>query len=385
MVKLMQGKKTLNIIYFCTIITLCSLYAAQPIQPVFQREFELSRLQAALFTTFMMAPLGIAPLFYGFLLESMPPKRLVRGAVLGMAILEILFGLTSNYFILLTLRALQGLLIPAVLTSMMSYISFTSSVENVQHRIALYIASTIVGGFLGRLLSSVFTDLFGWRFFFFLLGALFFIAYWLMADLKKNVRIYSIKPSLSQMGHVVKKDQFFYLYSAIFCIFFVFSAMMNLVPFQLKILKPTGSELVIGFLYSGYAMGVLVATNTPRLIAFFGSELQAILAGITLFICGTLFFFTTSYTVMFSGMFVFCGGMFMAHSLLSGLVNKLADTNKGLVNGVYISCYYMGGTIGSFLPGAIFEYYGWNIFLFVLLAVQILSLILILAFMKRYP
>ncbi len=60
----------IRVIYFATIVTICSLYAAQPIQPVFKEEFGLTSLQAILFTTLMMAPLGIAPLFYGFLLES---------------------------------------------------------------------------------------------------------------------------------------------------------------------------------------------------------------------------------------------------------------------------------------------------------------------------
>ena len=31
-------------IYFCTVLGFCSLYAAQPIQPVFQQEFALTSL-----------------------------------------------------------------------------------------------------------------------------------------------------------------------------------------------------------------------------------------------------------------------------------------------------------------------------------------------------
>ena len=70
---------------------------------------------------------------------------------------------------------------------------------------------------------------------------------------------------------------------------------------------------------------------------------------------------------MFAGMFVFCTGLFMAHSLLSGFVNKLSQDNRALANGVYISFYYMGGTLGSFLPGMFFEHFGWRVFLVSLL------------------
>lgn len=52
------------------IVTFCSLYAAQPLQPLFQSGFHLTPIQALLFTTLMMAPLGIASLFYGYLLDA---------------------------------------------------------------------------------------------------------------------------------------------------------------------------------------------------------------------------------------------------------------------------------------------------------------------------
>ncbi|MFB1008979.1 MAG: hypothetical protein QMB85_07845, partial [Sulfurospirillum sp.] len=48
----------LLIIYTCTILTLCTLYAVQPIQPLFEKEFSLSRFEAVIFTTVIMLPLG---------------------------------------------------------------------------------------------------------------------------------------------------------------------------------------------------------------------------------------------------------------------------------------------------------------------------------------
>ena len=84
---------TLTKIYFCTVITFCSLYAAQPIQPVFQHEFALTSFQAILFTTLMMLPLGFAPLFYGVLLESLSARLIVRTAILLLGVLATLAGM----------------------------------------------------------------------------------------------------------------------------------------------------------------------------------------------------------------------------------------------------------------------------------------------------
>jgi YNFM family putative membrane transporter len=365
-------------IYFTTVVTFCSLYAAQPIQPLFQHEFQLTDFQAILFTTLMMAPLGVAPLFYGYLLESFSAKVMVRWALFLLGILEILFSLAGDYLTLLTIRAVQGLMIPAILTSIMSYISYSSPKEKVQHAIAAYIAATILGGFLGRFLSGLCTDLFGWRFFFFVLGLLLLLNCYLLKGMVRDAKMHYARPKLGEIVGLLRAKEFFWLYTSIFCLFFVFAALMNFLPFELKRINPAFGETGIGLLYLGYSMGILVSLNTRRIINRFGNESDAIGAGILVFGVGLLFFLIENYIVMFITMFVFCAGLFTAHSLLSGFVNKLARQNKAIANGLYISFYYTGGTLGSVLPGAIFQRYGWKIFL-----IQLFSMICLALFLTR--
>lgn len=354
---------TLTKIYFCTVITFCSLYAAQPIQPVFQHEFSLSSLQAILFTTLMMMPLGFAPMFYGVLLESLSARLIVRTAILLLGLLELVFSVTNNYLLLLILRGLQGLAIPAILTSLVSYISFTARREDVAAAVARYIAATILGGFLGRFLSGLFTDLFGWRFFFFLLGLLLLWGFFLLRTLEKDANLEYSRPTVAEVTELVRQPQFLWLYCTIFSVFFVFAGLLNLLPFQLKAINPSFRETGIGFMYFGYVMGILVSLNVRRLISLFGSETKVAMAGLFLYIVGILGFMVPDHRAMFFAMFVFCTGMFMAHSLLSGYINTLAKSKKGIANGVYISFYYLGGTIGSFAPGVFYEHFGWKVFL----------------------
>ncbi len=365
-------------VYFTTVVTFCSLYAAQPIQPLFQQEFQLSDFQAILFTTLMMAPLGVAPLFYGYLLESFSAKVMVRWALFLLGILEIFFSLAGDYVTLLIIRAVQGLMIPAILTSIMSYISYSTSKERVQHAIATYIAATILGGFLGRFLSGLCTDLFGWRFFFFVLGLLLLLNSYLLKGMVRDAKMSYARPKLGEIVGLLKAKEFFWLYTSIFCLFFVFAALMNFLPFELKRINPAFGETGIGLLYLGYSMGIVVSLNTRRIINRFGNESDAIGAGILVFGISILFFLIENYMVMFITMFVFCAGLFTAHSLLSGFVNKLARQNKAIANGLYISFYYTGGTLGSVLPGAIFQRYGWKIFL-----IQLFFMICLAFFLTR--
>jgi YNFM family putative membrane transporter len=366
----------LRYIYFTTIVTFCSLYGAQPIQPLFKAEFQLSSFQAILFTTLMMAPLGFAPLFYGYVLESFSAKVMVRWALFLLGLLELCFSFADSYFSLLCIRGLQGLLIPAILTSIMSYISYTSVKENVQQAIAAYIATTILGGFLGRFLAGLCTDLFGWRVFFFILGVLLIISCMLLGGMARDAKMHYSQPKLVEIVGVFRKGEFLWLYLSIFCLFFVFAAMMNFLPFELKRLHPNFRETGIGILYLGYSMGIVVSLCSKKIIGAVGHVVDAIGLGILVFIGGTMIFFIENHVVMFLGMFVFCAGLFTAHSLLSGFVNTLAHDNKAIANGLYMSFYYTGGTLGSVLPGAVFERFGWQPFLVQLLAMIFLALFL---------
>lgn len=65
----------------------------------------------------------------------------------------------------------------------------------------------------------------------------------------------------------------------------------------------------------------------------------------------------------------------MTHTVASGYINKLADNNKGVTNGLYVAFYYSGGTIGSVAPGIIYENYSWNVFLSVLGVIMLITII----------
>lgn len=373
----------LSIIYTCTMLALSTLYAVQPIQPLFEKEFDLSRFEAAIFTTTIMLPLGFAPIFYGYILETVSSKRFLKNAVLWLGILELLFALSNTYTVLLIIRALQGLLIPAVLTSLMSYISFITPKEKVQQTIGYYIGATIFGGFIGRLSCGILSDMYGWRIFFVLLSLSLFIMYGCLSYLSEEVKVDFVKPKFSQVARVLHNKRFLNIYLMMFFIFFVFQAILNFIPFQLQTLGESVGYGKVGMMYAGYIVGFIVSVRILSLIRFFGSETRAIYVGIFIYLIGIQIFNINDYLVMFGGMFVFCAGFFIIHSTASGLISKLAHQNKAISNGLYLSFYYAGGTLGTFVPGVFFQYFGWEIFLIFLSCVAAFALVFAFGLSKQ--
>ncbi|MBE0490668.1 MAG: MFS transporter [Sulfurospirillum sp.] len=362
------------IVYACTILALCTLYAVQPIQPLFESEFSLTRFEAVIFTTAIMLPLGFAPIFYGYILESVSLKRFLRNAILLLGILELLFAASDTYPLLLFIRALQGFLIPAILTSLMSYISFITPKELVQQAIGYYIAATIFGGFIGRLLSGILSDLFGWRVFFMLLGLALLVMYGLLIYLSEEAKVSFVKPKAKEILDILHVKPFATIFAMMFLIFFVFQAVLNFLPFRLTSMSSQIGFGKVGLMYAGYIIGFVISVRVLWLIKFFKGETRAIIIGIFIYLASLQLFYIGNYAVLFVAMFALCAGFFIIHSVASGLINKLAHEKRAISNGLYLSFYYAGGAFGTFAPGVFFQYLGWNAFIVLLSTIVFASL-----------
>ncbi|TCK59381.1 MFS transporter [Seleniivibrio woodruffii] len=361
----MKNGKEFLILMFATVMTISSLYAPQPVQPIIAEEFGLSMSAASLLTTATMAPLAIAPVFYGYILESVSAGRVLIYSLAFLCVCQFLFFFSNTFALLVAARFLQGCAIPAVLTGIMTYISDTSEKSDVQKNIALYIAATIFGGFAGRFFSGMIAHYAGWRTMFVILGVSLAVAVYLIRSLPDN------KATLTKMDpqaakEILSQRLFLMVYIMVFFMFFMFAAILNFVPFRLRQLDPNAGEMVIGIMYTGYVMGVLVSVNIMKIIRLLGSELRTVFAGLTMFVVSLLLFISSDTKLMFLGMFLFCASMFMSHTAAAGYVNKIAEKHKGVTNGLYVAFYYSGGAIGSVLPGLVYQNFGWNTFLLML-------------------
>ncbi|MDR0717382.1 MAG: MFS transporter [Azoarcus sp.] len=378
-------KKQMPILHACAILVLFTLYGVQPIQPLFKEQFALGDLQAVIFTTVTMLPLGVAPILYGYILENFPLKRMLRTSLFLLGILEIGFALSDSYAVLIGIRAAQGLLIPAALTALVSYVSISSSTGNMQKALGNYVGITILGGFLGRLLSGISAEFFGWRPFFMLTGAGLIVLAFSLAKIGDGAKSGFGKPAASEIAAILGIRHNALICAAILCVFFVFQGLLNFLPFELKNIDRNIGGGKTGLMYAGYVIGIIAALNATRVIRLFGSAPRAMAAGMLIYIAGLQIFHVKSFVIMFLSMSVFCLGMFMVHSLAAGYINKLAGERKSITNGLYLSFYYMGGTLGTFLPGIFHHLWGWHAFVIALTFVLLLALAFIALLARRPP
>lgn len=364
------------VILFTTVLALSALYVPQPLLPVLAAEYGVSRETAALLTTITFIPLSLAPLFYGALLESVSARSMLRWAVLLLAMTEGLIFVVQPFSGLLALRLVQGLLIPAILTALMTYTSQAAGRGDVARAMSWYIAATILGGFAGRACSGLIASLLHWRYSFLLLGVGLLVAWFWLGRIANVGDVRVKRPDLRLVSQLWSEPIARTSYAMVFCLFLVFAAVMNYLPFRLTELSPNADEFRIGLAYSGYLMGIVVSLNAVRIHHHCGGPERVMVRGLLCFILAMILMAISHVAALVGGMFLLCGAFFLIHATATGYLNRIMPQHKGVVNGLYVAFYYGGGALGSYLPGYIYRGFDWGGFIVALIGVLVISLLL---------
>jgi YNFM family putative membrane transporter len=320
--------------------------------------------------------LAISPIFYGYILEKVCAKKMLSIASFVLLITNIFLGLADSYEMFLFFRFCEALVIPAILTSLMSILANIDKV-NIKFNMSIYVASTVFGGLVGRIFSGFIATKFSYEFVFYSLSAALLLSLFLIRKLDYEGDATIVKPKLDDILIILKDRRFVLIYFIMFCMFFVFAGVLNVLPFRVKQISESFSEFQISLLYLGYGMGILVSLGSKKIIDFFKNEINTIIVAISFFLFIAIFLTNQDIIYLFILLFLFCIGMFTVHTVSTGLANSMKSSQKSLTSGMYLTFYYLGGATGSFIPSIIYEHYGWDImiytFVFILLIVFLLT------------
>ncbi len=373
-------KNNLFIVVYCIIIVLSVMYATQPLQPLLAKEFDISITKASQFTAVIMLFLAISPILYGYILEKICAKKMLLVSSFILLLTNIFLGLSESYEMFMFFRICEALIIPSILTALMSILANIDK-ENIKFNMSIYVASTVFGGLAGRILSGFIATNFSYEYVFYSLSIALFVSLFLIQKLDYEGNTTIAKPKLNDILNILKDKRFVLIYFIMFCMFFVFAGVLNVLPFRVKQISQSFSEFQISLLYLGYGMGILVSLGSKKIITFFKNEINTILIAILFFLCITIFITNQNIIYLFILLFLFCIGMFTVHTVSTGLANSMKSSQKSLTSGMYLTFYYLGGATGSLFPSIIYEYFGWNIMIYIF--VLILLMVFLLTFKNR--
>lgn len=352
-----------------TFVVFCTLYTPQPILPLLAKEFSISPGDAGLLMTVTLLPLGIAPVVYGYFLQAIPARSMLKVALILLMLDQFAFYLADEFWHLIVLRSLQGLLLPAIFTALMTYCASMAQMGQVRKTMGWYIAATILGGFGGRIISGYFASAFEWHTVFVVLGFMLMIPIAMLRYASADAKISFDRLDSRTVFRVLGHDTFRYIYLILFSLFFVFAGLLNVLPFRLQEIDESVSPFLISSLYVGYLIGIPIAIFSERITGLLGDDKKGLMTGLLLHTTGLIAYLFTDVALLYFVMFAFSAGFFFIHSTLSGLANHLAVEHRGVVNGLYVSIYYISGALGSWLPAYLYGWLGWDSLIIVFVSV----------------
>jgi predicted MFS family arabinose efflux permease len=339
-----------------------NLYAPQAVLPLLAQEFEAGAARAGMVITATTLAVALIAPFTGVVADVLGRRRLIVIALFALVLPTIMAALAPSLPALIFWRFVQGLLLPPIFAVTVAYIGDEWRAAEATGVVGLYMSAGGFGGFFGRFATGVIADFLDWRSAFFSLAALTFalavgVAAWLPAE-RHFSRSEDLLASGRRMLRHLARPQLVATFAIGFGVLFTFVATFTYVNFYLAA-PPFGlSPAMLGSIFVVYLLGTVATPMTGRAVARFGRR-PLVIGLIGLWICGVALTLVPALPAIIIGLALTAGCGFVCQAVSTSFVAVTAGEGRSSAVGLYVTSYYVGGSIGGALPGLAWNAAGW--------------------------
>ena len=349
-------------LYAGTIAAYADMYITQSILPLLAQEFGVGAAQAGLTVSAVVLTIAVASTVYGPLSDAVGRRRVMASATALLAVATLACAFAPSFGALVALRAVQGCLVPGMTAVSVAYAGDRFGGRDLPAVVGGVIAASVVGGLLGRVLAGAVAARAGWRAAFVLFAALTALAAALLArGLARGgeARAGGLGGAWSGMVGHLRDPRLVGAYLVGGALFFGWIGIFTYLPFHLAAPPYALSTAAISSVYLVYAAGVVASPVAGRLTGRI-SPRTLIGAGLVVEAVGMALTVARPLALVIVGLVVLVVGTFTAQAVAPAFVNVTAERAKGGASALYLTSYYVGGTLGSALPGLAFQVAGWS-------------------------
>jgi YNFM family putative membrane transporter len=147
-------------------------------------------------------------------------------------------------------------------------------------------------------------------------------------------------------------------YAVGFGVLFNFIATFTYISFHLAAPPYNFSATLLGAIFVTYLVGVVAAPTAGHAVGRFGRR-KFIFWVIGVWMCGIALTLASSVAVMMIGLAICAGCGLLCQTVSTGYVTSTAREGRSSAVGLYVTSFYVGGSVGAFLPGLAYEHAGW--------------------------
>ncbi len=359
----------------CTFI---NLYPTQALLPTLAQEFGASLPHTGLTVTATLIAVALVAPFVGGISDALGRRRLILGAGLALVVPTLLAAWAPGLDWLILCRFLQGLLLPFIFAVTVAYIAEECPGPEAVRVTGVYAVGTIVGGFGGRFIAGWATEFAGWRTAFVILAMLTMLCAGVIAlTLPPERRFRPVRGWRGQLAGFADQfgnPQVMATCGVGFAVLFSMVATFTYANFYLGA-PPFGlGPAQLGSVFVIYLLGVVATPVATRLALRFGRRRTVLLAALA-GSGGLLLTLVPWLPGILIGLAFTAAGIFTEQVLSLGYVAASARRSRSTAVGLYVTCYYVGGSLGGILPASIWHHLGWPGCVALVLAVQVAAML----------
>jgi YNFM family putative membrane transporter len=357
---------------FCAFV---NLYTPQALLPELSREFGVSASDISWLMTAGTGAIALTAPFTGVLADMVGRKRLITAAMFGAVVPTLIMTMVGSVPSFAFWRFVQGMLLPPIFTVAVAYIGDEWPAADVPRIAGIYISGTSIGGFCGRFIPGMLSDLIGWRLAFSVVALLTLVSAIIVAltlpHERQFVRSGGLADSLRQMLRHLRDPQLVATYAIGFGVLFNFIATFTYVSFHLAAPPYLFSPTLLGALFLTYLASSPIVPWVGRAIVLFGRR-PFVLGVIALWIVGVLLLLAPPVSLIMTGLTLCAVCGMVCQAVSTGYVTLTAKEGRSSAVGLYATSYYVGGSAGAFLGGLAWTFSGWGGCVAVIVVMQVI-------------
>jgi MFS transporter, YNFM family, putative membrane transport protein len=300
--------------------------------------------------------------FIGVIADVLGRRRIIVIAIVLLVVPTVLIAGARTLDEIVALRFIQGLLLPPVFAVAVAYIGDEWPREEIAGVTAIYTTGSVVGGFMGRFIAGWVGEYAGWRAAFLVLAAANLICAGLTIALlpreRQFVRAEGVIHAARMMASHFREPRLLATFAVGAGVLFCFVTLFTYISFYLAAPPYDLSAAGLGSLFVVYLFGVFVTPLVGRLVARLGRR-TLVVGAFASWGAGLLFTLIPNLWPILLGLMIAACCGFVCQAVSTGYVAYAATRARSSAVGLYVTSYYLGGSIGAILGGLAWHAAGW--------------------------
>ena len=338
------------------------VYSVQSILPILVQDFQATPIAAGATVGATVLAVALTSPFMGMVSDAFGRKSILVGAIFFLALPTWLIAYAHSIPEIVLYRFLQGLAIPGITVVMIAYVGEEFRGRAMTRLMSIYIAGTVLGGFLGRFLVGHLSEWFDWRTAFQIMAAINLAGALLIWKTLPASRHFVGNPhfrsALRTLWQHLHNPQLHMACALGACV--LFSLVGGFTYVNLYLAEPPFSLSSAGLanIFTIYLIGVLITPLSSRLITRLGFS-RTIVVAVSCSVLGVMLTLVPDTVVILIALTILSCGVFITQAATTSFIATHIATGRSLASGLYYMSYYTGGTVGAALCGYAYTHYGW--------------------------